>query len=170
MLPPSLQPWSLLSLAERRSIAREMLNSAHQHLRAGNYSMALQTLLRAASLFNEPGTTTSVAEQLQGLVAGLGEVGQVLQLSELLSSVSLVDSTALAAAAPQVWMCSARVCAHLPQQGAVAMDRDDGDDRALAPSTSSMDVDAADENYVCPKCGGVVSLRRRAQHELHWCG
>lgn len=90
MLPAS--PWTLMSVAERRGIAREMLDAAHQHLRTGNAMAALQTLLRAASLFNEPGTSSSVAEQLQGLVAGLGEQQQqVSALSELLSSFSLTE-------------------------------------------------------------------------------
>ena len=29
--------------------------------------------------------------------------------------------------------------------------------------------EAEGESYICPWCGGVVSLARRRQHELHWC-
>lgn len=104
MLPPGLQPWSLLSLAERRGIAREQLDAAHQHLRAGNTIAALQSLMRAASLFNEPGTTRSVAEQVQALFAGLGDQQhQVVELSQLLSSFSLIDQSSVATSTmPQV--------------------------------------------------------------------
>lgn len=69
---------------------KEMLQAAQHHVRLGNPKTALQYLLQAAQLFNEPGTTKSVAEQLQGLMTGVGEQHQdVLELANLLSAFSL---------------------------------------------------------------------------------
>lgn len=71
-------------------ICKEILIHSQHQLRIGNPKTALQCLLQAAQLFNEPGTTKSVADQLQGLMAGVGEQHQdVLELATLLSSFSL---------------------------------------------------------------------------------
>lgn len=179
-----------VNLAQRHAHVRELLQSAHMHIRSADGPQALTCLLQAAEVLGgAQGGHNTAAHFRESFIAQAAsaqteDLTTAALLAEQLASMTLGGQVQLASA-PGSRRAEHDAAASGATDGAAGMHIDNGstlisdagaraaphrsDAHTLGTAEADARRSALQDSLQCPMCGGLVAKARWQQHVAHWC-
>lgn len=152
----------VLNINSRLSNVQNLINAAKGHLASGNASAALQCLLQALHLHGDQAALRDAVDRAQNGLSRSTE-DTINQVSRLLEQLQLVTNQAARVLPESDMMDTGGGLPASTNLYANPILQETGREDLAQVATED------GSNYVCARCGGVVSNSRKQQHEQFWC-